>query len=196
MRAFGVLLMIISGGFDIVALFLIGPGHSYESFHTVIIISSVCFFIGLLMTMFGANPNSANTNSQNNQNNTDSKFEQPAIFKDNSDYHPTNKPNTGLYGGNVRNSEHLGANEWKCKKCGNINADYVGTCACGQTKQQNGFSVEKAKTTVSQTTVSKVVPKQVNVGVSVADELLKFKELLDAGVITKEEFDAKKKELL
>ena len=31
---------------------------------------------------------------------------------------------------------------------------------------------------------------------SVADELLKFKQLLDAGVITQEEFDKKKKELL
>jgi pyruvoyl-dependent arginine decarboxylase (PvlArgDC) len=31
---------------------------------------------------------------------------------------------------------------------------------------------------------------------SAADELLKYKQLLDAGVITQEEFDAKKKELL
>lgn len=31
---------------------------------------------------------------------------------------------------------------------------------------------------------------------SVADELLKFKQLLDMGVLTQEEFDAKKKELL
>lgn len=31
---------------------------------------------------------------------------------------------------------------------------------------------------------------------SSADELLKFKELLDAGVLTQEEFDAKKKQLL
>lgn len=29
-----------------------------------------------------------------------------------------------------------------------------------------------------------------------ADEILKFKELLDQGIITKKEFDAKKKELL
>lgn len=31
---------------------------------------------------------------------------------------------------------------------------------------------------------------------SAADELKKFKELMDAGVITQEEFDAKKKQLL
>ena len=32
--------------------------------------------------------------------------------------------------------------------------------------------------------------------ISAADELKKFKELLDMGIITQEEFDAKKKELL
>jgi predicted Zn-dependent peptidase len=31
---------------------------------------------------------------------------------------------------------------------------------------------------------------------STADELKKYKELLDAGIITQEEFDAKKKQLL
>jgi len=37
-----------------------------------------------------------------------------------------------------------------------------------------------------------------NVGsaISSADELKKFKELLDYGIITQEEFDAKKKQLL
>jgi hypothetical protein len=33
-------------------------------------------------------------------------------------------------------------------------------------------------------------------GFSVADELLKFKQLLDMGVLTQEEFDLKKVELL
>ena len=31
---------------------------------------------------------------------------------------------------------------------------------------------------------------------TIADEILKFKELLDVGAITQEEFDAKKKQLL
>ncbi len=25
-----------------------------------------------------------------------------------------------------------GDNEWKCKSCGRVNADYVGTCGCGE----------------------------------------------------------------
>ena len=33
-------------------------------------------------------------------------------------------------------------------------------------------------------------------GVSAADELKKFKELLDVGIISQEEFEAKKKQLL
>lgn len=41
-----------------------------------------------------------------------------------------------------------------------------------------------------------IVPIQVNETVSTADELKKFKELLDSGIITQEEFDAKKKQLL
>lgn len=39
-------------------------------------------------------------------------------------------------------------------------------------------------------------PVVINQGVSAADELKKYKDLLDAGVITQEEFDAKKKQLM
>jgi len=38
--------------------------------------------------------------------------------------------------------------------------------------------------------------KQVVNNTSTTDELMKYKELLDSGVITQEEFDAKKKQLL
>lgn len=33
--------------------------------------------------------------------------------------------------------EPLAENEWKCKNCGKINSDYVGTCSCGNTKAGN-----------------------------------------------------------
>lgn len=39
-------------------------------------------------------------------------------------------------------------------------------------------------------------PKSAATAVSAADEMMKFKSLLDMGVITQEEFDAKKKQLL
>lgn len=41
-----------------------------------------------------------------------------------------------------------------------------------------------------------VTPQKVAPSVSVADEILKFKSLLDAGALTQEEYDAKKKQLL
>lgn len=43
---------------------------------------------------------------------------------------------------------------------------------------------------------NETAPIQVNEAVSSADELKKFKELLDSDIITQEEFDAKKKQLL
>ncbi|OUO70412.1 hypothetical protein B5F64_06265 [Thomasclavelia spiroformis] len=38
--------------------------------------------------------------------------------------------------------------------------------------------------------------KQDNINLSVADEILKFKKLLDMGAITEEEYNKKKEELL
>lgn len=49
---------------------------------------------------------------------------------------------------------------------------------------------------VSEETTSQNSPAQVVATTSAADELKKFKELLDIGAITQEEFDAKKKQLL
>ena len=43
---------------------------------------------------------------------------------------------------------------------------------------------------------SSVKPENQNTTLSNADELKKYKELLDSGIITQEEFDAKKKQLL
>lgn len=48
-RAFGIALMIISGIFDVIGMVLIGTG-TFEAFNAVTIISTVAFFIGLVMT--------------------------------------------------------------------------------------------------------------------------------------------------
>ena len=50
--------------------------------------------------------------------------------------------------------------------------------------------VERQQKPMSATTINQAVPQ------STADELKKYKELLDSGVISQEEFDAKKKQLL
>jgi len=50
--------------------------------------------------------------------------------------------------------------------------------------------IARQEKTVSTTTIKQEIPQ------SNADELKKFKELLDSGIISQEEFDAKKKQLL
>lgn len=67
-------------------------------------------------------------------------------------------------------------------------------------------NIYKEKITSAVTTIDDIVKKYKNAGnaatvqvvqqASAADELKKFKELLDMGVISQEEFDAKKKQLL
>ena len=39
------------------------------------------------------------------------------------------------------NNKTAGPNEWKCSKCGIINQNYVGTCACGQENQDGAVAV-------------------------------------------------------
>ena len=64
---------------------------------------------------------------------------------------------------------------------------------CGSADIREVSAEEYARLTAQAT--AQVLPQTVPV-VSVADELKKFKELLDLDIITREEFDAKKKQLL
>ena len=54
----------------------------------------------------------------------------------------------------------------------------------------SGLIIKRQFTPVSNTTIKQEIPQ------SNADELKKYKDLLDSGVISQEEFDAKKKQLL
>ena len=68
-----------------------------------------------------------------------------------------------------------------------------------ETKQKFTVQVKPIKNTtdISSFRVSNIqIKDEVNNTTSAADELIKFKTLLDADAITQEEFDAKKKELL
>lgn len=77
---------------------------------------------------------------------------------------------------------------WSCI-CGRTNPNYTGTCACGRTK--NDSQTEKTKIEEAEKQIQSQKTEH-----SDLDELKKFKELLDMGVITQEEFDAKKKQYL
>lgn len=76
-------------------------------------------------------------------------------------------------------------NDWKCMFCGKVNAEYVGTCGCGKTKQD---SVRKLK--------AKTKDAHCDTQLESLELLRKYKELLDIGAITQEEFDNKKKDII
>ena len=93
------------------------------------------------------------------------------------------------------------ANGWKCRRCGKGNENYTGTCACGNTKRENTayitaetkkqWSERQAVSDVDKSVLEKNAKEKV-----AAETLLVFKELLDKGAITQEEYDLKKKQLL
>ena len=72
-------------------------------------------------------------------------------------------------------------NTWKCR-CGRYNAMYVSTCVCGLNKKQEE---------VPETAPSEPEDELKNISL-----LKEYKALLDSGVITQEEFEAKKKSIL
>lgn len=82
------------------------------------------------------------------------------------------------------NNQLLDAGGWTCS-CGRVNPSYTGTCACGKTKQQALESVqEQAKEKATDEEIAKL------------EKVKAYKEFLDSGVITQEEYEAKRKEIL
>lgn len=89
----------------------------------------------------------------------------------------------------AREQAILSSNGWKCSKCGRVNPSYTGTCGCGTSKMQSEALLrkreeEKRKILESQSETDNV------------KKIKEYKELLDSGIITQEEFDKKKAELL
>lgn len=77
----------------------------------------------------------------------------------------------------IRQRDTLQSGGWKCT-CGRLNAAYVTSCTCGKTKIQSEIELESASADAQ------------------AEKLRNYKELLDSGIITQEDFDAKKKQIL
>ena len=75
-------------------------------------------------------------------------------------------------------ADMLSRGGWKCNNCNKVLANYVGSCSCGNTRDNN----EKKEI--------------VNTPNDAITEIERYKGLLDKGIITQEEFDAKKKQLL
>ncbi|MBR1764857.1 MAG: SHOCT domain-containing protein [Ruminococcus sp.] len=81
---------------------------------------------------------------------------------------------------------------WRCT-CGEMNKDYEGSCHnCYKTRAEVKMA-EKAKKEARE--AEKAAPPQTQQA-SVSDQLRDFKAMLDEGLITEEEYNAKKKQLL
>ena len=109
----------------------------------------------------------------------------------------------GSFGGNVIPLDEISSIQ--CKKANILSNGYFKVTVNGISNMETTvfFLPKKGKYEEAQEFANKVQKaidnykkKQNSSGMSVADELAKFKNLLDAGVITQEEFAAKKKELL
>ncbi len=111
----------------------------------------------------------------------------------NSDYH--NRLRNYSYSGEIKRSVAAKSGQWKCS-CGKIHPNYVGTCGCGKTQAEVLENIKKAKADLQEKAkVEKELTNQNLESVNL-DNLKKLKELLDNGVISQSEFDAKKKQLL
>ncbi|MBE6861508.1 MAG: SHOCT domain-containing protein [Ruminococcus sp.] len=80
------------------------------------------------------------------------------------------------------NSRIISEGGWKCHSCNRVNASYVTTCICGLSKKDS----EKQKEEIS---------ARQNVK-SEADALARYKKMYDDGLITEEEYLAKRKQVL
>lgn len=94
---------------------------------------------------------------------------------------------------------------WKCHKCGAVNKAYIGTCNCGLVREESERLKEKHYQDMKdlirerQERDQKQQQQQPNNKLNpmaAADAIEKYKQLLDMGAITQQEFESKKKEIL
>ena len=104
-------------------------------------------------------------------------------------------------------SKTLADGDWRCAKCGRINKRYFSTFACGRDKSQNEAEAKSALAAASASlgtipttgTAGITVPQSQEIPENEHDRvrlIKEYKELADAGIITRDEFEAKKKQLL
>ncbi len=89
------------------------------------------------------------------------------------------------------------ATSWKCKKCKKINPAYTGTCSCGNTREENDAplkALQERREAEARALANEKIKQD-----SELDNLLTlsaYKDRMDKGVITKEDFEQRRKELL
>lgn len=93
---------------------------------------------------------------------------------------------------------------WRCSNCGKVHYSYETSCSCGKSIFDSASIVKKKEAviptideTLEENSMNTVGQKDnTNTELSPFDVIRKYKELLDEGIITQEEFDTKKKQLL
>lgn len=120
---------------------------------------------------------------------------------------PTYTSHQTSYGSNLSNAANKVHNEqllanggWKCS-CGRVQASYVSSCSCGKSKHEvQAAELKKQEEEKRQEEQKK--QEEAKKQAETMDEISKvaaikeYKELMDAGIISQEEFEAKKKQLL
>lgn len=81
---------------------------------------------------------------------------------------------------------------WECVKCGNHNTNHIVLCKCGMKKSENDKLIEQEKKIDEKQSSESELKSELER----LDILKKYKELLDVGAITEEEFEKKKKEVI
>lgn len=81
---------------------------------------------------------------------------------------------------------------WECAFCHRKNEKVVTTCICGKSKDDTSEKIRQEKKTQMEQQQSRKNDTEINT----IELLEKYKKLLDAGALTQEEFDTKKKQLL
>lgn len=84
---------------------------------------------------------------------------------------------------------------WKCS-CDRVNPQYTGTCACGMTQQKVKENQAAAIAQKESEQKKAEEEKQEQERLNKLKRLKEYKELFESGIITQEEFDQKKSELL
>ena len=114
-------------------------------------------------------------------------WECPSCKKANSNYITT--CSCGTPKPTAKPVERTNIERWQCVNCGKENTINFAICKCGMKKSENDKRVASGeKYMMSQETEQNETDK--------LDILKKYKELLDMGAISQEEFDIKKKELI
>lgn len=92
-----------------------------------------------------------------------------------------------------------GSNGWQCS-CGRFHPPYESSCVCGQTKHTvaaaRAEAKKKAELAAAEAEAQKQAAKAAETESDKIAILKQYKELMDNGVLTPEEFEAKKKQLL